>query len=94
MSRETFETEDPLELVGMVMPGEPGQLEAMAECLVEEYIRMGWNEEQLMRLFVDPMFMATYRVYRQLGYTFVQDLIQRTCEKWKFLETLRGENDA
>jgi hypothetical protein len=48
----------------------------------------------LMRLFVDPMFMATYRVYRQLGNTFVQDLIQRTCEKWKFLETLRGENDA
>jgi hypothetical protein len=94
MSRETFETEDPFELVGMVMPGEPGELEAMAECFVEEYVRMGWDEEQLMTLFVNPMFMATYRVYRQLGERYVQELIHRTCEKWRVPAKLRGESDA
>jgi hypothetical protein len=29
-----FEDEDPMRLVGMVLPGEPGQLEAMAACLL------------------------------------------------------------
>jgi hypothetical protein len=94
MSRDTFETEDPMELVGIVMPGEPGQLQAMAECLVEEYIRMGWNEEQLMTLFVNPMYMATYRVYRQLGEAFVKDLIHQTCKKWRFPHISRGETHA
>jgi len=57
-----FEEEDPMDLVGIVLPGEPGQLEAMAECFVEEYIRMGWDEPRLMTLFTNPMFMATHRI--------------------------------
>ena len=74
-----------MELTGMVMPGEPGQLEAMAECLVEEYVRLGWDERRLMTLFVNPMFMATYRVYRQKGEAYVRDLIHTTCAKWRVI---------
>jgi O-phosphoseryl-tRNA(Cys) synthetase len=94
MSREQFETEDPMELIGIVMPGEPGQVEAMAECLVEEYARMGWSEEKLFTLFVNPMYMATYRIYRQFGEDYVQELINRTCDRWRLPETMRGENHA
>jgi hypothetical protein len=82
MPKDEFAAEDPLELVGIVMPGEPGQLEAMAECIVEEYVRMGWDERRLMTLFVNPMFLATHRIYRQKGETYVRALIQRTCAKW------------
>ena len=77
-----FEDEDPMALVGMVMPGEPGQLEAMAECLVEEYVRLGWDETRLMVLFHNPMFLATHRIYRQKGEQYVRELIQQTCKKW------------
>jgi hypothetical protein len=90
MSQKEFDHEDPFELIGMVMPGEPGQLEAMAECLVEEYARMGWDERRLMTLFVNPMFMATYRIYRQKGEAYVQDLIARICSRW----TLEINRDA
>lgn len=76
------ESDDPMELVGMVMPGEPGQLEAMAECLVEEYVRLGWDAPRLMTLFVNPRFMATHRVYRQKGEAYMQELIERMCVKW------------
>jgi hypothetical protein len=76
------ESDDPLELVGMVMPGEPGQLEAMAECLVEEYVRLGWDARRLMTLFVNPLFMATHRIYRQKGEAYVRELIDRMCAKW------------
>jgi hypothetical protein len=84
MPKDEFVDEDPMGLVGMVMPGEPGQLEAMAECFVEEYVRMGWNEARLMTLFTNPMFMATHRIYRQKGEAYVMKIIQQTIAKWDF----------
>ena len=83
MPQEEFVPEDPLGLIGMVLPGEVGQLEAMAECFVEEYVRMGWDERQLMTLFVNPTFLATHRIYRQKGEGYVRELIQRTCAMWR-----------
>ena len=83
MPYDEFDVEDPMELVGMVVPGEPGQLEAMAECFVEEYVRMGWDEPRLMTLFVTPMFMATHRIYRQKGEDYVRELIHRVSLKYQ-----------
>ena len=82
MPHDEFVDEDPLELTGMVLPGEPGQLEAMAECIVEEYVRLGWDEPRLMTLFVNPMFLATHRIYRQKGAGFVRELIRQKAEVW------------
>ena len=82
MPKDEFVDEDPLELVGMVMPGEEGQLERMAEVIVEEYVRMGWDEPRLMTLFVNPLFMATHRIYRQKGEDYVRELIRKMCGKW------------
>ena len=82
MPKDEFDTEDPMELVGMVLPGEAGQLEAMADCVVEEYVRMGWDERRLMVLFVNPMFLATYRIYRQKGEAYVRNLVQKTCARY------------
>jgi hypothetical protein len=83
MPRDEFVDEDPLELVGMVLPGEAGQLERMAETIVEEYVRMGWNEPRLMVLFTNPTFMATYRVYQQKGDAYVRNLVKEICAKYK-----------
>jgi len=82
MPKDKFSTEDPQELVGMVVPGESGTLDAMAEAFVEEYVRLGWTEDRLMTLFINPMFQATHRIYRIRGETAVRDLIRKSCEKW------------
>jgi hypothetical protein len=82
MPKDEFDTEDPMELVGMVLPGEAGQLERMAECIVEEYVRMGWDERRLMVLFANPLFLATHRIYQQKGESYVQALIQKTQKRW------------
>lgn len=82
MPKDKFSTEDPLELVGMVVPGESGTLEAMAEAIVDEYVRLGWREGRLMTLFSNPTFLATHRIYRLKGEPYVRDLIRRTCAKW------------
>jgi hypothetical protein len=83
MPHDEFVPEDPMGLVGMVMPGEPGQLEAMAECFIEEYVRLGWDERRLMTLFTSPMFLGTYRVYQAKGEAYVRDLIRRMLAKWQ-----------
>lgn len=83
MPKDEFDRADPMELTGMVLPGEPGQLEVMAECLVEEYVRLGWDEARLMTLFVNPTFLATHRVYRKKGEEYVRQLIRRTRAKWR-----------
>jgi hypothetical protein len=85
MPKDEFVPEDPMELVGVVLSGGPGQLEAMAEIIVEEYVRMGWDEARLMTLFTSPMFAATYRVYHHKGEAYVRELIQRCVRKWKFV---------
>ena len=88
MPKDEFVDEDPLELVGVALPGEPGQIERMAETFVEEYIRMGWDEQRLMTLFTNPMFMATHRVYRQKGAEYVQTLIRSLRRKYTFITNL------
>lgn len=83
MPRDEFVEEDPLELVGMVLPAEAGQLERMAENIIEEYVRMGWDERRLMTIFVNPMFMATHRIYRIKGEDYVKDLVRQTCGRYR-----------
>lgn len=74
--------EDPYELVGMVIPGEEGQTEAMAQALVEEFILLGWNEKQLMTLFTSPLYLGTYRIYQEKGDAWVQALIHDVYAQW------------
>ncbi len=82
MPRDEFAHEDPMELVGMVVPGDLQTLDAMAEALVEEYVRMGWDEVRLMPLFENPRFLATHRIYREKGEAYVRDLIREVYSRW------------
>lgn len=83
MPKDEFVGEDPMELVGVVMPGEPGMLDAMAAAIVEEYVLLGWDEPRLMTLFVNPLFLATHRIYRHKGEAYVRELIRSTCDRFR-----------
>ncbi len=61
LEREMF-PEDPMELMANAAMGDPGY---MLQCMVEEYLWMGWPPEQLFGLFEDPQ------------YPMLQDLLQR-----------------
>lgn len=51
------EPEDPFQMFAAGVEGDP---ELMLTCLVEEYSRLGYDAEQLVSLFSDPMFLATH----------------------------------
>lgn len=79
---------DPMELVGVPVPG--GDSRAMAECLVEEYLLLGWDERQVMLLFTRPCFRATHRIYQEKGEAYVRSLIGEVRTKWA-RDSSRGE---
>jgi hypothetical protein len=80
MVRKAFEPDDPMELRGVAFPG--SALEEMAECMIEEYIKMGYDEEAILRFFQHPFYQATHLIYRERGEVYVKALIQRIKEKW------------
>lgn len=75
-----YEEDDPMELVGVAVPG--ADLDLMAECFVEEYLLQGWNDRQLMLLFSKPFFAGTHQIYRQRGEEYVETLIRKVRDRW------------
>jgi len=86
------DSSDPMEFIGVGIPG--GDVDAMAECLIEEYLLMGWNDRQLMGLFTRPFFRATHQIYRARGEAQVRSLIARVRAKYSGLAGLKEVPDA
>ncbi len=74
-----FEPEDPLLLTGVCLPGDRSG--EMAECLVEEFLRMGYSELEAFYFFKSPQYAATHRVFRERGEAYVRDLIARVIKE-------------
>ena len=62
------EADDPMELVGMVLPdaGEAAVVE-MADCFIEEFLRMGHAPARIERLFADPFYAGPHLAWQRLG---------------------------
>ena len=71
---------DPHELVGVSLT--EGDRDVMAECLVEEYLLLGWSDPQLMSLFTRPCFRMTHQIYLNRGHDYVVALIAQVRAKW------------
>ena len=71
---------DPHELVGVSLA--EGDCDFMAECLVEEYLLLGWSDHQLMSLFTRPHFRMTHQIYLNQGHDYVVALIAQVRAKW------------
>jgi hypothetical protein len=56
--------DDPMEMCAFQVPGD-NQL--MLRLLVEEYARIGWGADDIMRLAHDPNYTAFYGMWRSLG---------------------------
>jgi len=84
MPKDAFEQEDPFALVGMVLPGEPDAetLALMGRCFIEELVRMGWSEAQILALFRDPFYRGPHAVYRTRGEACVRQLIAQVYAEW------------
>ena len=80
MAEKDFEPGDPMGLVGGGVPeGEP---DLMAECLVEEYVRLGTSDAQLLAIFKNPFFAGAHALYRARGEDHLKSVIERVRAQW------------
>ena len=78
MTKE-YEPDDPMELVGVELPGDQDQV---LEDIVQEYLLMGWSPPAIFFLFQTPNYTATHRIYKEKGEAYVKDRIQQLADQW------------
>jgi hypothetical protein len=82
MPKDEFDPEDPLEAIAVELPSDEDTIVPMAECFIEEFMRMGYSQEEILGLFGHPMYVGLLMVTRARGTAFVKQLIADTFRKW------------
>ncbi|RME93118.1 MAG: hypothetical protein D6766_08765 [Verrucomicrobia bacterium] len=82
MPKNEFDFDDPMELNGMAFVTTEDTTEAMAECFIEEYLRLGYTAEQVLALFRDPFYLGVHMVLQNRGEPFVRETINRVFAMW------------
>lgn len=101
MARKESEKDDPLEMIGIQLPNQTEeQLRDMALCFAEEFVREGWSEDRLFKMFKNPFYQGPYMVWKQKGDEYVKSVIDDALKMWRpnisrrrdFLRSDKGEN--
>lgn len=79
---KAYEPDDPSVLVGTAVP--EGDVDAMAHALVEEFVRVGTDDETLWRIFRSPTYRLTHAILCTRGEGYVQDVIERARARWGY----------
>jgi len=82
MPKDEFDFEDPLELKGVAFPTDQDTTDAMSECFIEEFMRMGHNAKQILALFRNPQYLGMNMVLEKRGEQFVRDQITEIFARW------------
>lgn len=82
MPKDEFDFEDPFELNGMAFVTEEDTTQTMAECFVEEFMRMGFNAKQVLALFKNPQYLGPNLALEKHGEAWVRDLIADIFTRW------------
>lgn len=82
MPKDEFDFEDPFELNGMAILTHEDTTGAMAECFIEEFMRMGYNHKQILALFRNPHYLGPHMACEKLGEPFIVELIAEVFARW------------
>ncbi len=83
MPKDEFDHTDPMQLVGMQMPPLSAEdMQAMTRGLIDEYVRMGWADEEVLGLFRSPVYQMPHMILRSQGEEYVQSTLAAVREQW------------
>ncbi len=82
MPKDEFDFEDPFELNGMAFMTHEDTTNDMAETFIEEFLRMGYNHQQLLALFRNPHYLGPNMAFEKRGEPFIRDLITDVFARW------------
>jgi len=73
---------DPNVLVGVVLPADAEAMRDMAYAFAEEFVRMGYDKQQLLRVFQSPFYTGAHGAYRTLGDAEILAIIDECINVW------------
>lgn len=74
--------EDPNVLVGMELQSDEDTDEEMAHIFVQEFKRIGFDSEQIFRLFRNPFYFGANKAYEKLGKEKIRQIIAEYEAIW------------
>jgi hypothetical protein len=84
MAKKDLEQDDPFEIHGVEIPGQTeAELRDMVLCIAEEFVREGWGEDRLLRMFQDPFYQGPYLAWKQKGDEYVLSIIHEAIKMWR-----------
>lgn len=82
MPKDEFDFDDPMELSGVGLMTTEDTTDAMAECFIEEFMRLGYNHKQVLALFRNPHYLGMNMVLQNRGEDFVREKITEIFSRW------------
>ena len=82
MPKDEFDFEDPFELNGMAFLTHEDTTDNMAECFIEEFMRMRYGNKQILALFKGPHYMGPNMAFEKRGEPFIRELITEVFARW------------
>ena len=77
-----YEPDDPSILLGSGLAG--GDLDEMARAIVEEYVRLGMNDQKIWQLFRSPVYRLTHAILEARGEDYVREMIGLARARWGY----------
>ena len=82
MPKDEFDFDDPMELNGVALLSDEDTMDAMCECFIEEFMRLGYNHKQVLALFRNPHYLGMNMVLQNRGEHFVRKMIREVFTRW------------
>lgn len=82
MPKDEFDFEDPMELNGVALFTDEDTTDAMCDCFIGEFMRMGYDHTRIFALFRQPHYIGMNMVLEKRGEQFVRDRIAEIFAQW------------
>ena len=82
MPKNEIDPDDPMELNGVALMTDQDTQEAMAECFITDFMRLGFDHRRIFGLFHNPFYIGMHMVLENRGENFVREMIERTFAQW------------
>lgn len=78
-----FETDDPHEIVGVSIPVSDGEAaeQMLALSLVEEFVRFGFDEDDVVRIFGGSFYAGANALYVKFGEAHIRSLVRNAISR-------------
>ncbi len=80
--------QDPALLVGVTLPGDADTHRQMAGVFADEFARLGFDAEHILRLFQDPFYAGAHRALTDLGEEEIRRLVAEAVGVWGRLRSV------